>query len=96
MYIFDVHLLLAATQMWCLGRYLPLLVGHLVPEGDLNWDNFLLLLTIMDYVFSPVTTSDKADYVAVLVEDFLMEFKDLYPERRLIPKMHYMPTWMKW
>lgn len=85
--------------MWCLGRFLPLLIGHFVPEGDSFWENFLLLLTIMDYVFSPVTTADKADYVAMLVEDFLTDFKDLYPERRLIPKMHYMihlPSWMKW
>ena len=58
-----------------------------------------MLLTIMDYVFAPVTTADKADYVAMLVEDFLVDFRDLYPERRLIPKMHYMihlPSWMKW
>ena len=91
-------LLATATQMWCLGRFLPLLIGHLVPEGDIFWDNFLMLLTIMDYVFAPVTSADKADYVAMLVEDFLTDFKDLYPERRLIPKMHYMihlPSWMK-
>ena len=52
-------------------------------------------MDIMDYVFSPVTTADKADYVAMLVEDF----NGLYPERRLIPKMHYMihlSSWMKW
>ncbi len=88
-----------ATQMWCLGRFLPLLIGHLVPEGDCFWDNILMLLTIMDYVFAPVTTADKADYVAMLVEDFLVDFRELYPERRLIPKMHYMihlPSWMKW
>lgn len=31
-------------------------------------------------LFSPVTTADKADYVAMLVEDFLTDFKELYPE----------------
>lgn len=88
----------AATQIWCLGRFLPVLVGHLVPEGNSYWDNFLTLLTIIDHVFAPVTTPDKADNVAMLVEDFLTDFRELYPERRLIPKMHYMihlPTWMK-
>lgn len=87
-----------ATQMWCLGRFLPLLIGSKVPEGDLFWENFLMLLTVMDYVFAPTTTADKADYVTMLVEDFLTEFRDLYPERRLIPKMHYMvhlSSWMK-
>lgn len=80
------------------GHFLPLLIGHLVPEGDIFWDNFLMLLTIMDYVFAPVTSADKADYVAMLVEDFVTDFKDLYPERCITPKMHYMiylPSWMK-
>ena len=93
-----VVVLATAAQMWCLGRFLPLLIGHLVPEGHLLLDNFLQLLTIMDYVFAPCTTADKADFVAMLVEDFLTDFKDLYPERRLIPKMHYMvhlPSFMK-
>ena len=94
-----IHVHHVATQMWCLGRFLPLLVGHLVPKDDPYWDNLLTLLTIMDYVFAPETTADKADYVSMLVEDFLSDFKDLYPERPLIPKMHYMihfATWMKW
>ena len=61
---------------------MPLLFGHLVHEGDNFWENFLQLLTIMDYVFSPVTTADKEDYVAMLVEDFLR----IYSERRHISK----------
>ena len=52
-----------ASQMWCLGRFLPLHIGSLVPEGDRFWDNYLMLLTIMDYVFAPLTTPAKADYV---------------------------------
>ena len=28
--------------MWCLGRFLPLLIGHFIPEGDSFWENFLL------------------------------------------------------
>ncbi len=45
-----------ATQMWCLGRFLPLLIGHLVPEGDCFWENFLMLLTIVDYDQSQLLT----------------------------------------
>lgn len=57
-----------------------------------------MLLTIMDHVFAPTTTADKADYVGMMVEDYLEEFCRLYPDRRLIPKMHIMihlPSWMK-
>ena len=85
--------------MWCLGRFLPVLIGDLVPEGDDYWENYLMLLDIVDELFAPVTTSEKADYVGMLIEDFLETFKDLYPARLLTPKMHYMihmPSWMKW
>lgn len=87
-----------ATQMWCLGRILPLLIGQLIQPDDPHWENYLTLLGIMDHLFGQVTTPDKADYMSMLVEDFLYEFCELYPERRLIPKMHYMVhlgSWIK-
>lgn len=77
---------------------MPFLIGQRIPEGNEFWDNYLTLLTIIDHVFAPSTTPDKADYIAILVEDFLVDFSKLYPERRLIPKMHYMihlPSWIK-
>ena len=84
--------------MWCLARFLPLMIGDQIPEGDRYWENFTLLLDIADEVFAPVTTADRADYLAMLVEDFLEEFTDLYPHMPLTPKMHHMvhfPTWIK-
>ena len=88
----------SASQMWCLGRYLPLIVGDLVPSENLHWDNYIMLLDIVDEIFAPVTTPDRADYVVMMVEDFLEGFKELYPSRPLTPKMHFMvhmPSWMK-
>ena len=87
-----------ASQAWCLGRFLPLLIGDLVAEEDDKWENFIHLLKIMEYVFAPVTTADKLDYLQTLIEDYLIGFTQLYPDRPLVPKMHYlihMPTWMK-
>ena len=52
----------------------------------------------MEYIFAPVITTDKLDYLQMLIQDFLTEFTRLYPERPLTPKMHYlvhMPSWMK-
>lgn len=83
--------------MWCLARFLPLMIGDLIPFEDDHWENFLNLLDIMDYVFAPSTTPEKISHVEVLVEDFLTEFCNLY-NRPLIPKMHYLvhlPSWMR-
>ena len=42
-----------ASQMWCLARYLPLLIGEHIPLGFPHWECFLQLLLITDYVFAP-------------------------------------------
>ena len=87
-----------ASQMWCLARFIPLLVGDLIAERDGNWENFLSLLQIIEYVFAPIITEDKTSYLEVLIDNFLREFKEIYPERSLTPKMHYLihvPLWMR-
>jgi len=87
-----------ASQAWCLGRFLPLLIGDLVPYDDKHWDNYLDLLKIMEYVFAPVTTMGKMSYLEMLIEEYLAEFVQLYPSRPLTPKIHYLvhvPTWTK-
>ena len=79
----------AASQMWCLGRFLPIIIGDTIPDGYTYWENYLTHLDIMDEVFAPVTNMERIDYVGMLIEDFL--------ERSLTPKMHYLvhiPTWM--
>lgn len=67
----------SASQMCCLGRFLPLLIGDFILEDD-YWENFLTLLDIVDYVFAPVTTHRLASHISLLVEDFLTEFSKLY------------------
>lgn len=85
--------------MWCLGRFLPILIGDMIPPGYEYWMNYLTHLDIMDEAFAPVSSVERLDYAAMLIEDFLEDFKSLYPARSLTPKMHYLvhiPTWMKW
>lgn len=79
-----------ATQMWCLARLLPLMVGEKIVEDDPSWANFLLLLTIADYVLAPVTSQDMVAYLRVLIGDHHQAFKDIYPHCRITPKMHYL------
>jgi len=88
----------SACQMWCLGRCLPILLGDLIPEEHPYWNNFLLLLDIVNELFAPVTHPHRADYLSIIVGEFLEDFKEFYPNRPLTPKMHYMvhmPTWTK-
>lgn len=85
--------------MWCLGRYLPVIIGDLIDEDDPHWNNYLSHLEIVDEIFAPVYSEDRIGYLKMIIEDFLYDFKSLYPNRHLTPKMHYlvhMPTWIQW
>ena len=55
-------------------------------------------MTIVDYVFAPVTSTNVLDYLTDLLEEHLILFKELYPNCPIIPKMHYLihiPDWIK-
>lgn len=62
----------------------------MVPEGHHHWMLFLDLMHIVDILFAPVTSKGLAMYLKVLIRDFLEEFKALFPESSIIPKMHFM------
>ena len=81
---------LTATQMWCLGRLLPLMIGNKIGKGSAYWENFLCLLSIVDYCFAPIIHQDWPSYLRVLIDDHHKEFRRLYTNCRLIPKAHYM------
>ena len=85
--------------MWCLGRFLPLLIGDLLDEDDDYWEHFLLHAQIIDEVFAPSTSTERIGYLNLLIPDFLHDFKILYPHASFTPKMHYLlhtPQWIKW
>ena len=76
--------------MWCLARLLPLMIGEIIYDDDPYWNNFVLLLTIVDYVLAPVVSKDCIAYLRVLIDDHHQSFKALYPNCRFTPKMHYL------
>ena len=84
--------------MWCLARLLPLMIGVHIAYDNQHWENFLQCMTIVDYVFAPVTSTNVLDYLTDLLEEHLILFKELYPNCPIIPKMHYLihiPDWIK-
>lgn len=78
-------------------RFLPFLVADLIPTEDDHWEHYLLLMTITDYIFAPTTTNGIIAYLKMSIEDFLTDFRQLYPDRRVTPKLHYLlhvPSYM--
>ena len=79
-----------ARQMWCLGKFLPLVIGSSVPNDDERWLHFLLLLMIVDIVFSPMASLNDLGILEGYIEEYLWQFTCIYPGRSVIPKMHYL------
>ena len=78
------------SQMWLLGRLLPVAIGDLVPTDHAHWNNYLLLLDIMDRLFAPVILREDPGYLESLILDHHHEFVRLYSTERFTPKMHYL------
>ena len=79
----------SASQMWLLGRLLPLMVGDRVPEDDAHWMCFINILRILCVVTAFEITPDAVDVLQTLIEDYLLQFNAIYPHS-ITPKMHYL------
>lgn len=79
-----------AIQSWCLLRNMPLLFGDLIEIGDQHWELLLLLLQIVNIIFSPVLSEGMTIYLKHLIIDHHTLFKKLFPTVSLLPKHHFM------
>ena len=79
-----------ASQMWLMGRLLPILVGNCVPIDNERWLNYLLLLDIVDILFSRRITDDTPGVLHEYIREHHTRFASLYPTQSIIPKMHYL------
>jgi hypothetical protein len=83
-----------AVQMWCLLKYLPLIIGDIVPCDDENWLFLLHLSELVDLIFAPKFTIGTVSYLRELIADHLQQFKQLYGTNEnavtIKPKHHLM------
>ena len=74
--------------MWTLARFIPLAIGHMIPEGNDHWENYLRLLEITDVLFSRRIPMEECGYLESLINDHHSCFKVLYPSASITMKMH--------
>ena len=85
-YTYNMHTspqLYTAAHMWCLGRLLPVMIGDMIPADDEHWQNFLDMMTIVDYVFAPAVTPTIAAFLHGNIRDHHDCFCRLYPDSSL-------------
>jgi len=67
-----------AVQARALLRYLPIVIGDVVPSDDKHWLLLLHLSELIDMIFSPVFTVGMVNYLRDLIADHLSMFASLY------------------
>ena len=80
---------IVAVQMWTLGRMLPVMIGHFVPQYNEHWIHYIELLDIVNLIFSPIVHPNTPGYLEVTIEENLVMFATLYGKHRILPKMHF-------
>ena len=61
-----------------------------MPEDCKYWLLYILHLKICNIATSWQIKPDTISYLGILIEEHHTQFKSLYPDRAIIPKMHYM------
>lgn len=65
--------------------------GDLVCPNDQHWYLFMLLLQIVNIVFSPVISTGITIYLKHLIAEHRSLFKHLFPDKNLLPKHGALP-----
>ena len=69
---------------------MPLIFGDLVQRDNEYWHLLMLLLQIVNIVFSPILTTGMTIFLKHIIIDHHQLFKHLFPTRNLLPKHHFM------
>lgn len=79
-----------AHENWSLLRFLPFLVGHLVPPDESAWQVLMELKDIVELVVAPVQTAESIAYLESKICDHRRRLQEVFPELKLLPKHHYV------
>lgn len=79
------------SQMWCLARLLPLIVGSRVCENDMVWRAMLMFLQCLEYICAPKLTRGHILVCDDLIHEYLDAIKDLEDyDVHETPKHHFL------
>lgn len=79
-----------ASQMWTLGRYLPMMIGCEIAREDDYWSCYCILVNITQYLFAPRLSENDLAILQMLIRSHHEKFVALYPRSSVIPKLHYL------
>lgn len=79
-----------AHENCTLLRLLPLIIGHMVPEGDGAWTTLMDLKEVVEISLCPVFTDESIQYLQSKIQDHRNMLQEVFPDFKLRPKHHYI------
>ena len=80
----------SATQNWLLFINLPLMMGEKVNRNHDVWLCYTTLLELCRIVFQEEISEVELLILGSHIDEFLTEFKRIFTERKITPKMHHL------
>ncbi|KAK3933004.1 Eukaryotic translation initiation factor 3 subunit A [Frankliniella fusca] len=80
---------MSSSEMYFFVRHFGLMIGDLVPEGDVVWRLYILLSEIMDIVLSPTVRREAIPYLTTLISEHHQVYLNV-SGKLLKPKFHFM------
>ncbi len=82
-----------AHEKWSLLRFLPILIGSKIPEGDPTWEVLLVLKDKVELIVSHVHTEETICYLDSRISEHKQRLLPVFPEEKLIPKLHFLENY---
>lgn len=79
-----------ASQTWCLLRLLPIILGDIIPAGNLFFELILLLAAVVELICAPVQDGSTVALMKSKITDLLHLIRELFPNFRMKPKCHFL------
>lgn len=82
---------MSSSEMLCLIRYIPLIIGPLIPDkrNNKHWQLLLQLHELVEKLVSPSFTSDEHSVLRLQISDYLRLLQELFPHS-FKPKHHFL------
>lgn len=71
-------------ENWSLVRFLPLIIGHRVPEGDQTWELVFELKDLVELLSTPYFTSDSLCYIQAKISGHRQLLQTVFPGKKVV------------
>ena len=82
------------SEMWCLVRLFPLIIGELVPRDDPKWNVYLTLLSANEMICAPSFRRGHVSALDDILQEFFLAFAREFPDKTW--KSHYPSMILKY